>query len=89
VANPKSRKYGPSPYLIDRHWIDFALAHLNPLWSVTAGRTRVLDVRRASPDISTFVLQPSRAGGPFVPDSFAPLRVRSRPRSRAAHALAA
>jgi ferredoxin-NADP reductase len=76
VANPSSRTYEPSLHVIDRHWVDFALAHVNPLWSVVATKARLLEVRRESPDTSTFVLQPNSRWRGFRPGQFVPLRVR-------------
>jgi ferredoxin-NADP reductase len=63
-------------HVIDRHWVDFALAHVSPLWSVVATKARLLEVRRESPDTSTFVLQPNSRWRGFRPGQFVPLRVR-------------
>jgi ferredoxin-NADP reductase len=76
VANPSSQTYEPSSQLIDCHWVDFVLAHVNPLWSVVATKARLLEVRRESPDASTFVLQPNSRWRGFRPGQFVPLRVR-------------
>jgi ferredoxin-NADP reductase len=62
--------------VIDLHWVDFALAHVNPLWSVVATKARLLEVRRESPDTSTFVLQPNSRWRGFRPGQFVPLRLR-------------
>jgi ferredoxin-NADP reductase len=63
-------------HLIDRHWVDFVLAHANPLWSVVATKASLLQVRRESPDTSSFVLQPKSRWQGFRPGQFVPLRVR-------------
>ena len=76
MASPNSQTHETSLHLIDRHWVDFVLAHVNPLWSVVATKARLLEVRRESPDTSTFVLQPNSRWQGFRPGQFVPLRVR-------------
>ena len=79
MATPSSRTHQPSQlslHLIDRHWIDFVLDHVNPLWSVVTAKARLLEVRGESPDTSTFVLRPNSRWQGFRPGQFVPLRVR-------------
>jgi stearoyl-CoA 9-desaturase NADPH oxidoreductase len=63
------------PRLVDPHWIDFALQHVEPTFSLTRCFARVVATRRETADMTTLVLRPNRRFGGFVPGQYVPLRV--------------
>lgn len=61
--------------LVEPDWLDFAMGHVNPLWSVNRTRARVVAVRAETADIKSFVLRPNRHWQGFKAGQFVPLRV--------------
>jgi len=64
----------PTP-LVDTHWIDFALQHLDRTFSLTRTFTRVVKTRHETADMTTLVLKPNRRFRGFVPGQYVPVRV--------------
>lgn len=56
-----ARALAPAPVL------DFWASRLNPVWSLTAAKAKVVDVRPASVDAVTLTLRPNRRWGGFAP----------------------
>lgn len=67
---------GRRPPLVDPHWIDFALRHLAPTFSLTRCFARVVATRRETADMTTLELRPNGRFGGFAPGQSIPLRVR-------------
>jgi len=61
--------------LVDPHWIDFALQHVDPTFSVTRTFARVVATRRETADMTTLVLRPNGRFRGFVPGQYVPVRV--------------
>jgi ferredoxin-NADP reductase len=64
----------PTP-LIDTSWIDFAMQHIRPTFSLTRTFARVRRVRRETPDMTTLVLEPNGRFRGFLPGQYVPVRV--------------
>ena len=65
----------PSAPLVDAHWLDFAVQHLDPTFSFTRTLARVVAIRRETADITTLVLAPNGRFRGFVAGQYVPLRV--------------
>ncbi len=61
--------------LVEPDWLDFALGHLNPVWSVGRSKARVIGIHAETADLKTFVLRPNRHWRGFQPGQFVPVRV--------------
>ena len=65
----------PQTPLIDAHWMDFAVRHVNPTFSLTRTFARVVASRRETADMTTLVLRPNGRFRGFVPGAYVPVRV--------------
>lgn len=61
--------------LLDPNWIDFALQHVAPTFSLTRTLARVVATRRETPDMTTLLLEPNGRFRGFVPGQYVPVRV--------------
>ncbi|MBM4266657.1 MAG: ferredoxin reductase [Deltaproteobacteria bacterium] len=60
---------------LDPDWIDFAVRHVDPTFSLTRTFARVVEIRRETADTTTLVLRPNRRFRGFVPGQHVPVRV--------------
>lgn len=60
--------------LVDAHWIDFALQHVVPTFSLTRTFASVVATRRETPDMTTLFLRPNRRFRGSVPGQYVPVR---------------
>jgi ferredoxin-NADP reductase len=61
--------------LFDNNWLDFAVSHVNPLFSVTRTKARVVSFHQETPDALSIELQPNQNWAGFQPGQFVPVRV--------------
>jgi ferredoxin-NADP reductase len=61
--------------LVDAHWIDFAMQHVDPTFSLTRTFARVVATRRETTDVTTLVLEPNGRFRGFIPGQYIPVRV--------------
>lgn len=69
-APPRSRVR-----LFDSDWIDFALQHWSPTFSLTRTLARIVGTRHETPDMRTLFLRPNRSFRGFTPGQHVPVRV--------------
>lgn len=73
--NPLSRLTSGLLKVVDEEWLDFAVGHVNPLFSVSRTKASVVSIRAETADAATFEFQPNGNWGGFVPGQFVPVRV--------------
>ncbi len=61
--------------IVDEHWLDFAVGHLDPLFSVNRTKARLVSIRQETHDAATFEFQPNANWRGFKPGQFVPVRV--------------
>jgi len=61
--------------LFDNNWLDFAIGHVNPLFSVSRTKARVVSFHQETPDALSIELQPNQNWAGFQPGQFVPVRV--------------
>lgn len=61
--------------MVDANWVDFAVGHLNPLFSLNRVKARVVAIRKETADAISVELQPNQNFTGFVPGQFLPVRV--------------
>ena len=61
--------------LVDTDWIDFAVRHVAPTFSLTRTFASVVATRRETPDMTTLLLRPNRRFRGFVAGQYVPVRV--------------
>lgn len=60
---------------VNEHWLEFAVGHVNPLWSPRRIKARLAAKRHETADMATFTFIPNRNWLGFVPGQFVPLRL--------------
>lgn len=76
-AKPASRLAAFTALLFDDYWLDSTVDLVDPLFSVTRTRARVVGLRRQG-DAATIELAPNANWAGFVPGQFVPVRVPIR-----------
>lgn len=61
--------------IVNKDWLDFVLAHLDPTLSVTRTKARLQSIVPETSDIKTFVFRPNRRFHGFAPGQYLPVRV--------------
>lgn len=61
--------------LVNKDWLDFVLAHLDPTLSVTRTKARLQSIVPETSDIKTFVFRPNRRFHGFAPGQYLPVRI--------------
>jgi ferredoxin-NADP reductase len=61
--------------LVDKNWLDFAIGHVDPLFSVERIKARVVGFHQETTDTMSVELQPNRNWAGFVPGQFVPVHV--------------
>ena len=61
--------------LVDKDWLDFAIGHVNPLFSVDRIKARVVGFHQETTDTMSVELEPNSNWTGFVPGQFVPVHV--------------
>lgn len=56
-------------------WLDFMLAHVNPMLTLNRVLARIIAIHQETPDIKRFILAPNGHWQSFVPGQYVPVRV--------------
>lgn len=77
LSNSKSLNVVAATFqkIFDSNWLDFAVGHVNPLFSVERTKARVVAFHQETPDTLSIELQPNQNWAGFQPGQFVPVRV--------------
>lgn len=75
VSKTKSRLPGVLTRLVSDSWLDFAVSHVDPLFSVSRTKARVVSIRKETVDAVSVELLPNANWTGFVPGQFLPVKL--------------
>lgn len=61
--------------LLEHDWLDFAVSHVDPLWSLDRLKAQVVSIHAETPDIRRIVMRPNQHWTGFQPGQFVSVRV--------------